>query len=330
MESAALHEVPTAVRTQLLDRRQRLERVIPDVADAAPLVRLLGEVDQALARFDAGTFGVCEVCHDPVERERLAADPLVRTCLGCLSAAQQRALERDLDLAGRVQRLLLPQPVVRSNGWESAFVYEPAGAASGDYIDVVPLESGELIFVVGDVSGKGLAASLLMTHLHATIRSLVALQLPFEELLARTNRMFYESVCASQYATLLCGKAGRDGSITLANAGHCPPVVLGRGRAVVVPPTSVPIGLFADAPFPTERITLAPGETLVVYTDGVSEATDPQGREYGAERVIVAAAGQMDVAPRAIVDACLADLRRFTAGAERRDDVTLFALRRHV
>lgn len=328
METAALNEIAADVRVQLLDRRERLERVIPDVPDAAPLVRLLGEVDRALAKISDGSFGVCEVCHDSVEPERIALDPLVRTCLGCLNASQRRALERDLNLAGRVQRLLLPPAIVRSNGWEAAYLYEPAGPASGDYVDVVPLDSGDLFFVVGDVSGKGLAASLLMTHLHATVRSLVALRLPFEELLARTNRMFYESVCATQYATLLCGKAGRDGTIALANAGHCPPIVLGNGRATVVPPTSVPIGLFAEAPFPAAQLTLAAGETLVVYTDGVPEATDPAGREYGAERLIVSAAGGTEATPSAMIDACLSDLHRFTAGAERRDDVTLFAIGR--
>lgn len=328
MDTAALNVFPVAVRSQLLDRRHHLERIIPEMPDAHPLVQLLGEVDRALAKIDAGTFGTCEVCHTAVEAERLAVDPLARTCLGCMSDAQKRALERDLDLAGRVQRLLLPPPIVRSEGWEAAYVYQPAAAASGDYVDLVPLDSGELLFVVGDVSGKGLAASLLMTHLHATIRSLVALRLPFDELLARTNRMFYESVGANQYATLLCGKAGLNGEIAIVNAGHCPPVVLGNGRAAVVPPTSVPIGLFADAPFPGERVTLAPGETLMVYTDGVSEAVDAAGREYGPERLIVAAARQMDLAPAQIVDGCAADLDRFRGTADRRDDVTIFALRR--
>ena len=328
MDMAAVHDT-SGVRLQLQDRRRRLERVIPEVPDSRPLVRLLGEVDQALASLDAGTFGLCDVCHGTIEPDRIADDPLIRTCLDCLSEPQRRALERDLDLAGRVQRLLLPPCTIRSNGWEAAYLYQPAGAASGDYVDLVPLDSGDLVFVVGDVSGKGLAASLLMTHLHATVRSLVSLRLPFDELLARTNRMFYQSVGANQYATLLVGQAERDGGVTLANAGHCPPVVLGNGRAAIVPPTSVPIGLFADAPFPVERITLAPGETLIAYTDGVSESLDPSGREYGAERLIVSAARQMELAPSAIVDGCLADVERFRSGAERRDDVTLFALRRH-
>jgi phosphoserine phosphatase RsbU/P len=160
------------------------------------------------------------------------------------------------------------------------------------------------------------------------VRSLVALQLPFEELLARTNRMFYESIAPNQYATLLLGRAGREGGVTLANAGHCPPVVLAGGRAAVVPPTSVPIGMFADAPFPADRFTLAPGDTLIAYTDGVSEAVDPAGAEYGSERLILAAGRHADLAPSRLVDGCLADLERFRREAERPDDVTLFALRR--
>jgi sigma-B regulation protein RsbU (phosphoserine phosphatase) len=328
METAVSAESTVHARHQLLERRERLEAVIPEAPDAQSLERLLAQVDAALGRIERGTFGVCEVCEGTVEPERLASDPLLHTCLTCLTSEEQRALERDLDLAAQVQRSLLPPTPLRVDGWEAAYRYQPAGLASGDYIDLVPLDSGELVFLIGDVSGKGVAASLLMSHLHATVRSLITMKLPFEELMARANRIFYDSVCGGQYATLLCGRATPGGLVELANAGHCPPIVVRGTSAFTLPPTSVPVGLFADPPFPTTRLTLGVGDALVLYTDGVTEMVDVGGREFGRDRLVTAASkadwGSVDGAVAGAVD----DLHRFRGGAPRTDDLTLFALRR--
>ena len=328
MASATVHESEGQIRDQLLDRRQRLQTVIADAPDALPLSQLLEEVDATLARIELGTFGLCDVCHDPIETGRIHADPLARACLGCLTATEQRALERDLDLAGHVQRSLLPPAALRVDGWEAGYHYQPAGSASGDFVDLIPLDSGELVFLIGDVSGKGLAASLLMTHLHAIVRSLIAVRLPFSELVERANRIFYESVGGQGYATLVCGKANRAGEIELSNAGHCPPLWLRDGAAITLPPTSVPVGLFASAPFPTMRATLGVGETLLVYTDGVTETLDAAGREYGQERLVRAIRGRHTVPIPDLMSGCLTDLARFRGDGPRRDDLTLFALRR--
>jgi sigma-B regulation protein RsbU (phosphoserine phosphatase) len=332
MDTAVVYQSDGRIRSQLLDRRERLERVIdqrPPAADAQPLERLLEEVDQALARLEGGTFGVCEVCHGTIEGDRLETDPMLRTCLECLTAAEQRALESDLDLAARVQRGLLPPPRLSLGGWEAAYRYEPAGTAGGDYVDLLPLDSGDLIFLVGDVSGKGVAASLLMTHLHAIVRSLMDLQVPFAALAERVNRIFYETVGGQQYVTLVCGKASPDGELELSNAGHWPPVILRGGTSLTVPATSVPIGLFANAPFPTIRTTLEPGQSVVVYTDGVTETVDGSEREYGIDRVLRTLCGQHQREVHDLLAACAADVARFRGDARRRDDLTLFALRRN-
>ena len=118
------------------------------------------------------------------------------------------------------------------------------------------------------------------------------------------------------------------GEIELSNAGHCPPIWLRDGSAVTLPPTSVPIGLFRAAPFPTTRVTLAAGDALVLYTDGITEATDADGCQYGVERLLRALEGRPNLAVPDLVSRSLSDLAHFRADTAGRDDVTLFVLRR--
>src|SRR5687767_3964985 len=153
--------IDDSFREQLLERRTRLQTTASVSGDDAELRRLLDEVDAALARMDNGSYGLCETCHDPIEPERLIADPLVRFCLGDLTAQQQEALAEDLELAIRIQRGLLPPPHFDAGAWRVAYHYEPFGFVGGDYCDLIR-SNGDLYFILGDVSGKGMAASLLM------------------------------------------------------------------------------------------------------------------------------------------------------------------------
>src|SRR6266567_2405187 len=148
-------------------------------------------------RLERGTFGLCETCHDTIEAERLLADPLMRFCLDHLTQDEQRALESDLSLAARIQRRLLPEPGVELAGWEVRYHYQPAGMVSGDYCDLLQTNNG-LLFLLGDVSGKGVAASMLMSHLHATFRSLAEAGLPLERMVEDANRIFCESTLAGR------------------------------------------------------------------------------------------------------------------------------------
>jgi len=113
-----------SLRTQLLNRRQRLEDAVESFPAREDLASLLYEVDAALSRMDAGTFGLCEECHDPIEADRIAADPLVRFCIDHLTATEQQALQQDLELAAHIQSALLPKTGLVQGGWRTAFHYE--------------------------------------------------------------------------------------------------------------------------------------------------------------------------------------------------------------
>src|SRR6201987_3743285 len=226
---------------QLKERKRRLETAITLTSHDANLEALLSEVDSALDRFAAGTYGLCETCHDSVERDRLLADPLVRYCLDHLTQPQRAALQRDLDLASQVQRNLLPQKGLRVGCWETSYHFAPVGAVSGDYCDLIPSD-GRLLFLLGDVSGKGVAASMLMAQLHALFRSLPGMPLPLGQIVTYVNRFFCECALAGQYATLVCGLAKPTGEVEIHNAGHCPAIVAGRGGVFCIEPTGLPLG----------------------------------------------------------------------------------------
>ena len=320
----------TFVREQLLDRHRRLEAAVTWSQSEPRLMELLHEVDSALARMDQDTWGICEVCHEPVEADRLMADPLVRYCLDHLSPAQRDALERDLETAAALQRGLLPQPEAKHSGWEVAHTYRPFGPVSGDYCDVVVEETPErsLFFFVGDVSGKGVTASMLTAQLHAIFRSLVMRQLPVPQLLGQASRIFCESALSPYYATLVGGRAEAGGSLEIVNAGHCPPLLIRGGKLTRLEPSGTPLGMFCDGPYRAERFDLEPGDVLLVYTDGVSEARNRGDEEYGEERVIESLQGRTHLTARSVVDGCVESLGRFLGSADLADDLTIMAIQR--
>ncbi len=318
------------LRAQLEERRQRLGAAIAGSAEKESFTQLLREVDSALDRMDRGTYGLCDTCHESIEKDRLLADPLVRYCLDHLTFEQQRALEHDLELAGRIQSALLPHRNLRLDSWEVHCHYEPLGPVSGDYCDLIPSENtqGELFFFLGDVSGKGVAASLRMSHLHAMFRSLVTVGLPVSQLVGLANRVFSQSAIAGHFATLVCGRTARSGEVEICNAGHCPALLVHKSSVSHIDATSLPLGMFSDGQYPVKRVQLSPGDTLFLYTDGVSETQNASAAEYGLARLAQFVGERHALAPQALTAACLEDVRRFSAGVPKQDDLSIMVLQR--
>lgn len=318
LEVAFLHN-------QLEERKHRLKAAIALAPPKAGLAGLLREVDSALERMDKGSYGLCEVCHEAIEDDRLLADPLVHYCLDHLSESQRAELQRDLDLASQVQRNLLPQANLQADGWETSYHYAPLGPVSGDYCDLTPTD-GQLFFVLGDVSGKGVAASMLMAQLHALFRSLTGMALPLGQIVTQANRVFCESALAGQYATLVCGSAMPNGEVEIHNAGHWPAIVVGQGGVLRIESTGLPLGMFHEFDFSATRVHFETGDMLFLYTDGLSEARGADG-EYGVDRVTHLVRQQAAHRPAELIAACLDDLRVFADGPPS-DDLTLLAIQR--
>ncbi len=314
---------------QLLKRKARLQTALTHSPSSSELNGLLSEVDQALERMAQGTYGICEECHDTIEADRLLSDPLIRYCLDHLSPAGRAALQRDLDLASQLQRRLLPIPGLRVGNWETSYHYAPAGPVSGDYCDLI-LADGHLFFVLGDVSGKGVAASMLMAQLHALFRSLIGIGLPLCQIIEQVNRVFCESVLAGLYATLVFGQASQSGDVEIHNAGHLPVMLAGGDAVQRLDSTGLPLGMFQEIEFTATRVKLKAGQTLMLFTDGLSEARDhlrDNEDEYGVERLAHLLHQQSALPPLELITACLNDVRTFTNASPYADDLTLLAIR---
>ena len=323
-------ETAASLRTKLLDRRHKLEQAVAERGGLDDIVRLVEQVDAALRRMDTSTYGTCAVCGEGIEETDLLRNPFAEYCLCRLNDQQQAALQHDLDLAQRIQRGLLPPQDVRVDGWEAHYRYQPAGPVSGDYCDLVIPDGGDgdLYFAVADVSGKGVAAALLMAHLNASFRSLIQVGVPLPEILSRQNRLLLDSHLPSQYATLVCGRARRGGVVEICNAGHWPPLVTRGERIEALEEGGLPIGMIGERRYETATVTLEPGETLFLYTDGLVEARDTRDLEFGATRLGETLSRHRAKCPRPLADALLETLGEFLRGARPADDLSLMAIRR--
>jgi sigma-B regulation protein RsbU (phosphoserine phosphatase) len=309
---------------QLQLRREKLGAALAR-SQTANLVQLLEQVDKALERVDHGVFGICEHCLGMVEAERLLADPLAQLCLDCLNPSEQRALEQDLALAARMQAGLLPAQDSTAAGWKASYHYEPARLVSGDYCDLIPYGK-DLYFMVGDVSGKGVAASMLMANLHAMFRALIPGGLPLPQLLGGANRIFADSTLPTQYATLVLGRASECGEVEICNAGHLLPLHLSRTGVNSIQGSALPVGMFHDQEFQSTQTGFSPGDSLVIYTDGFTESLGADGIEYGDHRLGRLLENRHGRGSRQLVDTCVEDLSAFRNGSPKVDDQTLMVL----
>jgi phosphoserine phosphatase RsbU/P len=255
----------------------------------------------------------------------LDADPAVRFRLSDLTPDERRTLETDLTMAARIQQAQLPSKDFSYAGLEIDYHYSPASLVSGDYYDLFESNEG-LLFLLGDVSGKGVASAMLASHLRAIFRSLAGC--PLDEMVETANRVFCQSALAGQFATLIAGCLTRSGSVNFISAGHLPFLHLSSVGVRAQRSTEVPLGMLSGAGLTIHRLFLDIGDSLLVYTDGLTEARDPAGEQYGLQRVQNLAVRHRGMAPSDLVVEYLSDLLNFTEGAKQTDDLTLLAIRR--
>ena len=288
-------------------------------------------LDAAIKKAESETLGMCEVCHEPVETELLEMDYTCCVCVEHLSGEERRRLESDLELSAKVQQALLPQQAPDIPGLQLAAFSQPARIVSGDYFDFFQFKDGSFGLVVGDVVDKGMAASLLMASLQASLRIIVPESSQPAEVAERLDDLFQHNVRLSQFVTLFLGRFDpKRRTLSYCNAGHNPPLLYRPSADETdavrwLLPTGAAIGLIEGNQFETETVQLAPGDVLLLYTDGVTEARNPQGEEYGRARMLETARQTASMSARELVRGLRRQLQDFTSGQPPADDVTIVA-----
>ena len=249
------------------------------------------------------------------------------------SSAAWTVLPREIETARDVQRCLLPQAYPTVDGLDYVGWSRAARGVTGDYYDFVPLPDGRLAVTVGDVCGKGVPAALVMAALRAYLRGATSqCQADPRALVTMTNDLLYESVPTGRFATLFYGVYDPPSrTLEYVNAGHLPPLLLdsdnGRCRRQRLETGGVAIGLMPGAQYASGRIRLEPGDRLVAFTDGITEALSADGEEWGEDRLIALLETCALSGARGLADAVLAGVEDFAHGTSQYDDMTVAVLR---
>ena len=245
--------------------------------------------------------------------------------------AQRERLNRELEIAREVQEHLFPQRLPSVPGLDYCGRCRPAREVGGDYYDFLELPEGRLGIAIGDVSGKGIGAALMMASLEASLRGQASVGLDLAELVKRVNRLVYEASSASRYATFFYGEYdSRSRQLSYVNAGHTPPVILRQSAAACrvfrLEIGGPVIGLLRQC-YQQGSFPLEPGDLVVLFTDGVSESMNARDEEWGEDRLIELAKSCHGQSAFEAMTRILAAAEAFAAGASQHDDMTLVVLR---
>lgn len=243
---------------------------------------------------------------------------------------EKKRLEEDLRIAAQIQQGLLPKSLPTLEGFEISATTIPSQQVGGDCYDVIDLGGGRILVSVADVSGKGTPASLLMANVQAALRALSRLDLPLPDLTARINDVIYENTAPDKFITAFFGVLdSTTGTFSYVNAGHNPPYHFSAAGTASLDAGGLILGVIPTMiPYELGTVQLDPGDLLVLYTDGVSEALDPQRQEYGAERLCDLFDHDRNLSAQQAIERAKEDLVLFTRGASQSDDITLLVVRR--
>jgi serine phosphatase RsbU (regulator of sigma subunit) len=241
---------------------------------------------------------------------------------------ERERIEQELRTARAIQHAFLPREVPAFPEWRLVPYYQPAREVGGDFYDFLSLPDGQLGLVIGDVTGKGVPAAMVMATVHTMLRAAARGTASPGEVLARINDLLVAELPEGMFVT--CFYAILDpasGQIRYANAGHDPPYRRRAGDVARLWATGMPLGIMPGSDYEEDATILAPGDSLLLYSDGLVEAHDPTREMFGSPRLIKLLADRAEGAQ--LIESLLGELRRFTGeGWEQEDDVTLVTLER--
>jgi sigma-B regulation protein RsbU (phosphoserine phosphatase) len=242
-------------------------------------------------------------------------------------SAEKGRLERDLRLAADIQQALLPNPTHQGGTFDLAATSVPCGAGGGDFFDYLDVADERFGFALGDVAGKGPSAALLAAAAQSNFVAQALVAGDPGEMMAQLNRALLRRAVDARFATMFYGELSPSGTLRYSNAGQEAPILVRTGATERLDAGGPVLGLIKNASYAFDVVQLAPGDLVVVYSDGVTEARNPANEEFGADRLTAAASGMRGQSPEAALDALVAAVRDFVGVAPPADDLTALVIR---
>ena len=328
------------IQIRLDEKRQNLTEFLETASDAEKDTCLCDDehciqehlhvIETSLEEIENETLGLCEICHGFVETSRLEMDYTAHVCLDHYSDEERRRLESELELSQIVQRALLPQRMPNIAGVELAAFSRPSEIIGGDYFDFFNYRDGAHGLVIADISGHGVSAGMLMSSLQAALRTMAPDTEVPAEILERINRFYIHNINFTTFITIFLARFDPETRIlSYVNAGHNPPVVHRKqtGEIHWLTRTAPAIGLAEDFRPKTASVTLERGDSLLLYTDGLTEALNLKMEQFGHERLAELFVQSVNLTMPDIVQVVRQTVNEFSDRVPLVDDATLIALK---
>jgi len=291
---------------------------------------ILNDYDRTLKRINNDDFGKCSVCQGEMENELLDLDFTKEVCLDHYSSEEKRFLERDLEMAAKVQRQLLPYELPVLNGFQISVHSESAGIVGGDYFDFFCGSDNNQGIVVGDVMGKGFSASMLVANIQASLRILGPENEKMNKLAERLNELFRFNSKLISFISLFLAKLNTDtGMFEYCNAGHNPPLFFEAANKAIhlLKPTGSAIGLTSNPSYDLRSINLRTGDMVMLYTDGLTESRNELNEDFRQERIMSLLADHHSKSADEFLSIVKNTVKKFSNGSIH-DDLTIIVLKK--
>ena len=242
---------------------------------------------------------------------------------------EKQRMEEELNLARSIQQGLLPSELPRLQNYDIAAINIPSRHVGGDYFDVIPISENVYGICIADVSGKGAGAALLMANLQASLRALAPSEIPLGEKVSRINNLIFQNTAMDKFITFFYGELDTTkNTFTYCNAGHNPPYKVSRdGKVVELMVGGIVLGMMADMIFETATVVLTPGDRVVLFTDGITEAMNSKEEEFGENRVKELVQKNPTFSAKALMEAIVTGVKDFSGEITHADDITMVVIK---
>jgi len=272
-----------------------------------------------------------KLCEEPYDGSEFEFLTLVAEHVGAgIDSLRLRGQEREYEEAREIQQGLLPKQIPQIPGHDIFGAWKPASAVGGDYFDVLKFTNSSIALCIADVAGKGMPAALLMSNLQAAVKAFASGSMQPKDLCSKVNRVICSNISANKFITFFyCIHNAQSRRLTYTNAGHNAPIVLKRnGAHLRLPDGGSVLGVFREWNYEQNEIDFAPGDRIILFTDGVTEVRNSAGEEFGEERLIRLLASFKDLGAEELQKKVMSMVAEFSGG-EFHDDATLIVMSAH-